>query len=90
MIVPVWRPGLAAGALAVDYQRILALLAGRSSPGGETVSCQELAAGLGLEPTSANIEGRVRSRAKRLTDRGWLAEPVPGRFTLAVGPTADS
>ncbi|MEU1450158.1 MULTISPECIES: hypothetical protein [Streptomyces] len=89
-IVPVWRPGLAAGALAVDYQRILALLAGRSSPGGETVSCQELAAGLGLEPTSANIEGRVRSRAKRLTDRGWLAEPVPGRFTLAVGPAADS
>ena len=89
-IVPVWRPGLKPGVLAVDYQRILALLVERSSQGQAMMSCQELAAGLGLEPTSANTEGRVRSRVKRLADRGWLAEPVPGAFTLAAGTAADS
>ncbi|MEZ0096398.1 hypothetical protein [Streptacidiphilus sp. EB129] len=89
-IVPVWRPGLKSGVLAVEYQRILALLAEGSSRGQGVMSCQELAAGLGLELTSANVEGRVRSRAKRLADRGWLAEPAPGGFTLASGPAADS
>ena len=89
-IVPVWRPGLKAGVLAVDYQRILALLAERASQGQGMMSCQELAAGLGLEATAANVEGRVRSRAKRLADRGWLAEPVPGGFTLAAGTACGS
>lgn len=32
-IVPVWRPGVKAGVLAVDYQHILALLAERSLQG---------------------------------------------------------
>ena len=89
-IVPVWRPGLKSDVLAVDYQRILALLVARAAQGQGVMSCQELAAGLGLELTSANVEGRVRSRVKRLADRGWLAEPVPGAFTLAAGTAADS
>ena len=89
-IVPVWRPGLKAGVFAVEYQRMLALLAERASQGQGAMSCQELAAGLGLEVTAANIEGRVRSRAKRLADRGWLAEPVPGAFTLAAGTACGS
>lgn len=89
-IVPVWRPGLKSDVLAVDYQRMLALLVERVSQGQGMMSCQELAAGLGLEATAANIEGRVRSRVKRLADRGWLAEPVPGAFTLAAGTAADS
>ncbi|MFF1741599.1 hypothetical protein [Streptomyces mirabilis] len=48
-IVLVWRPGLTAGVLAVDYRHILVLLTGRSSRGQGVMSCQELAAGLGLE-----------------------------------------
>lgn len=89
-IVPVWRPGLKAGVLAVEYQRLLALLAERASQGRGVMSCQEPAAGLGLEATAANIEGRVRSRAKRLAARGRLAEPVPGGFTLAAGTACGS
>ena len=89
-IVPVWRPGLTAAVLAVDYQHILALLSERASQGQGVMSCQDLAAGMGLEATAANIEGRVRSRAKRLADRGWLAEPVPGAFTLAAGTVCGS
>ncbi|MFE2570607.1 hypothetical protein [Streptomyces mirabilis] len=47
-VVLVWRPGLKAGVLAVDYRHILDLLTGRSSRGQGVTSCQELAAGLGL------------------------------------------
>jgi hypothetical protein len=32
----------------------------------------------------AKVEA-LRSKAKRLVSRGWLAEPAPGRFTLAQG-----
>ena len=37
-----------------------------------------------------NVEGRVRHTVKRLAERGWLTEPVPGRFMLADGPAAGS
>jgi hypothetical protein len=88
-VVPVWRPGLEAGVLAVDYQRILDGLAGKLADGSGVMSCQEMALGLGLEPSAASVEG-VRCRAERLVDRGWPAEPAPGRFTLAAGPAAGS
>ena len=88
-IVPVWRPALTADALAVDYQRILALLVEHRSGGDGVMTCQEIAAGLGLAVVPGCVEG-VRSKMKRLADRGWAAEPVPGRFTLADGPAAGS
>jgi hypothetical protein len=49
------------------------------------MGCQEIAAVLGLEVVAAKVEG-VRSKAKRLVERGWLAERVPGRFSIADGP----
>ncbi|MFB8134685.1 MULTISPECIES: hypothetical protein [Streptomyces] len=71
-IVPVWRPGLEAGELAVEYQRILQVLTERRPAGtGGAMACQEIAAALGLEVTAAKVERAVRSRAKRLADRGW-------------------
>jgi hypothetical protein len=88
-IVPVWRPALTADVLAVDYQRILSALAERRSRGGGVMTCQEITAALGLELCPAGVEG-VRSKMKRLADRGWAAEPAPGRFTLADGPAAGS
>lgn len=33
-------------------------------------------------PRTGKVEA-LRSKAKRLTARGWLIEPAPGRFTLA-------
>jgi hypothetical protein len=42
-----------------------------------------------MEPVVAKVEG-VRSKAKRLTARGWLAEPAPGRFSRASAPAVGS
>ncbi|WP_127356030.1 hypothetical protein [Actinacidiphila soli] len=81
--VPVWRQGLEVAALSPDYQRIMTVVADRGRSGGGPVNCREIAAALGLELVAAKVEG-VRSKAKRLVERGWLAEPVPGRFSLAT------
>ncbi|OKI25109.1 hypothetical protein [Streptomyces sp. CB03911] len=71
-VVPLWRAGLAWSALSVDYQRMLQVFADRTRLGQGPLTCQEMVEAL-------------RSKAKRLVARGWLAEPTPGRFTLAGG-----
>jgi len=43
-----------------------------------------MAAQLGMDVVPARVEA-LRCKAKRLVTRGWLAEPAPGRFTLAKG-----
>jgi hypothetical protein len=89
-VVPHWEEGLAPAVLAPDYQRImavlavLAVLAGGNGRRGEAMDCRQLAVGLGLEPVPAKVEG-VRSKAKRLAARGWLAEERPGLFSVPVG-----
>ncbi|MFD8821249.1 hypothetical protein ACFV1C_02590 [Streptomyces sp. NPDC059605] len=88
-IVPVWRPALTVDVLAVDYQQILAALAERRTKEDGVMTCQEITVVLGLELCPASVEG-VRSKMKRLADRGWAAEPAPGRFTLADGPSCGS
>ncbi|GAA2355112.1 hypothetical protein [Streptomyces violaceusniger] len=83
--VPVWREGLAWSVLSVDYQRILTALADRHRLHKGPLTCQELAVVFGLDTVPATVEA-LRSKAKRLVARGWLAERQPGRFTLAQGP----
>ncbi len=83
-MVPVWRAGLAWSALSVDYQRIVQVLADRERLGQGPLTCQEMAAASGLEVVPAKVEA-LRSKAKRLVARGWLAESGPGHFTLARG-----
>ncbi|THA55861.1 hypothetical protein E6P78_32435 [Streptomyces sp. A0958] len=80
--VPMWREGLAGTALSVDYQRILVAIEDRVRLGQGPLTCQEMAAAFGMDVVPAKVEG-LRSKAKRLVARGWLAEPAPGRFTLA-------
>lgn len=90
--VPVWREGLAWSVLSVDYQRILQLGADRARLGQGPVTCQEMAAAFGMDVVPARVEA-LRSKAKRLVARGWLAEPAAGRFTPArgvAGPGAGS
>ncbi|WP_406170020.1 hypothetical protein OIE52_37775 [Streptomyces canus] len=82
--VPVWRQGLAWSVLSADYQRILTALADRGRLGQGALTCQEMAAAFGMDVVPARV-GALRSKAKRLVARGWLAEPAPGRFTLAAG-----
>ncbi|THA76086.1 hypothetical protein E6R60_15195 [Streptomyces sp. A0642] len=91
-VIPVWRAGLAQSALSAEYQRIVQALADRNRLGQGPLTCQEMAACFGLDPVPAKIEA-LRAKAKRLTARGWLAEPTPGRFTLgkaAAGPGGGS
>jgi hypothetical protein len=80
--VPVWREGLAWSVLSVDYQRILQALADCDRLHQGPLTCQELAVMFGLDAVPAKVEA-LRSKAKRLVARGWLAERQPGRFTLA-------
>ncbi|KFF98263.1 hypothetical protein IQ62_25875 [Streptomyces scabiei] len=82
--VPVWRQGLAWSVLSVDYQRILTALADRNRLHQGPLTCQEMAAMFGMDVVPARVEA-LRSKAKRLVARGWLAERQPGRFTLAQG-----
>ena len=64
--VPRRETGMAAAALAPDYQRILSVL---ESEAGEGMRCQQLAVALGLEAVPAKVEG-LRSKAKHLVERG--------------------
>ncbi|MGX1027491.1 hypothetical protein [Streptomyces sp. SAI-097] len=82
--VPVWRQGLAWSVLSVDYQRVLKALADRERLGQGPLNCQEMAAAFGMDVVPARVEA-LRSKAKRLVARGWLAEPAAGRFMLAGG-----
>lgn len=82
--VPMWREGLDRSALSVDYQRIVQLLADRGRLRQGPLTCQEMAASFGMDVVPARVEA-LRSKAKRLVARGWLAEPAPGRFTPAAG-----
>ncbi|MEU2866841.1 hypothetical protein ACIQWL_55275 [Streptomyces mirabilis] len=82
--VPMWREGLAWPALSVDYQRILQVTADRARLVQGPVTCQEMAAAFGMDVVPARVEA-LRSKAKCLVARGWLAGPAAGRFTPARG-----
>ncbi|MEO3756647.1 hypothetical protein [Streptomyces sp. B6B3] len=82
--VPVWREGLSWAVLSVDYQRIQQALTERVRLGRGPATCQEMAVLFGMDVVPARVEA-LRSKAKRLVARGWLAEPAPGRFTTAAG-----
>lgn len=78
--VPVWRADLTEAHLPVGYRRLWLLVCGAVGP----VRAQELARGLGLEPTPGKAEG-LRSKLKRLVARGWIAELAPGVFAATAG-----
>jgi hypothetical protein len=78
-IVPRWQQGMTLEALAPDYRRIVELV-GSDPDGGEGVLAKQIAARLELPLVPAKIEG-VRSKAKRLVERGWLTASPSGRFT---------
>lgn len=91
-IVPPWREGLPVSVLSLDNQRILNVLQDR--PGHEPVRAKDIAAALGLDnAVAAKVEG-VRSKAKRLGERGWLLQEVSGAFSagrrLVAGPAGGS
>ncbi|MDX2821434.1 hypothetical protein Sipo8835_14840 [Streptomyces ipomoeae] len=86
-IVPPWREGLPVTVLAPDYQRILGVLDERQPAGQEPLKAREITVQLGLETTSAKVEG-VRSKARRLAERGWLVQEASGAFSAGRRPVA--
>jgi len=75
--VPVWRAGLTLEALPDYYQPLFTRLLESSEP----LRCQQVAAALGSELVPKKIEG-VRSKLKRLVERGWAVEEAPGLFAV--------
>jgi hypothetical protein len=74
------------GELPEAYARLWRMVAGAPGPVTCKDCCREF--DLGFEPRA--VEG-MRSKLKRLVERGWLAEPSPGRFTgvAAVRPVSE-
>jgi hypothetical protein len=85
--VPFWRDGLPVTVLAPDYQRILGVVEERSPAGQGPLKAREIAVQLGLQATPAKVEG-VRSKARRLAERGWLLQEASGAFSTGRRPVA--
>lgn len=78
LTVPPWRPGIAVSVLPRAYQDIVEVLADAGHP----LRGAQVAAAAGLSIDKSKVEG-LRSKLKRLVERGWLVEEGPGRFSPA-------
>jgi hypothetical protein len=85
--VPPWREGLPVTVLAPDYQRILGVREQQRSTGHGPLRAKEIAVELGLGATPAKVEG-LRSKARRLAERGWLLLEASGAFSAGRRPVA--
>jgi len=83
--VPPWRPGIAQSVLPPSYRDLLEVLADAGRP----LRAGGIAAAAGLSTDRSRIEG-LRSKLKRLAERGWLAEDGPGLFTLPCRSAQDA
>lgn len=78
LAVPPWRAGLEASALPQAYRDLLEV----AEDAGRPLRAVQIAAAAGLGTDRAKVEG-LRSKLKRLVERGWLAEEAgPGLFAL--------
>ncbi|WP_112471290.1 hypothetical protein [Streptomyces triticisoli] len=78
LTVPNWQPGMGAEVLPRVYRDIVEVVADAPEP----VRAKQIVPRIGLPAETGKIEG-TRSKLKRLVERGWLDEDVPGLFTLA-------
>ncbi|MCY0949831.1 hypothetical protein [Streptomyces sp. H27-S2] len=90
--MPPWREGVSVSVLSLANQRILDVLQDR--PVHEPVRAKDIATALGIDNAlAAKVEG-VRSKAKRLAERGWLLQEASGAFSagrrLVAGPAGGS
>lgn len=76
--VPRWRPGMSTSVLPTAYRDAVEILADAA----EAMRAGQIATAMGLADEAAKREG-LRSKLKRLVERGWACEDGPGLFTLA-------
>ncbi|MFI0479644.1 hypothetical protein [Actinomadura sp. 9N215] len=84
LTVPPWRPGMRALVLPEAYRDAVEILADAAEP----MRAGQIAVAKGLEDSAAKREG-LRSKLKRLVERGWAVEDGPGLFTLAAPVTRE-
>jgi Transcriptional regulator, AbiEi antitoxin len=78
LAVPPWRPGLEASVLPQAYRDLVEV----AEDAGRPLRAAQIAAAAGLSTDKAKVE-TLRSKLKRLVERGWLAEEAgPGLFAL--------
>ncbi|MEU5876338.1 hypothetical protein [Spirillospora sp. NPDC047279] len=77
LTVPPWRPGVTASELPTAYQHAVEILADAAAP----MRAGQIAAAMGLEDSAAKREA-LRSKLKRLVERGWATENEPGLLAL--------
>jgi chromosome segregation ATPase len=78
LAVPPWRAGLEPSVLPQAYRDLLEVAEDAGCP----LRAVQFAAAAGLSTDRARVEG-LRSKLKRLVERGWLAEEAgPGLFGL--------
>src|SRR5262249_56072940 len=77
---PGWGAGVEVSALPEAYRDLLEV----AEDAGRPLRAGQIAAAAGLSTDRVKVEG-LRSKLKRLVERGWLAgEAGPGLFTLAA------
>jgi hypothetical protein len=74
--VPPWRAGLEVSVLPQDYRDLLEV----AEDAGRPLRAGQIAAAAGLSTDRGKVE-TLRSKLKRLAERGWLAEEA-GLFAL--------
>ena len=78
LAVPSWRAGLEVSVLPQDYRDLLEV----AEDAGRPLRAGQIAAAAGLSTDRGKVES-LRSKLKRLAERGWLAEEAgPGLFGL--------
>ena len=78
LAVPPWRPGLETSVLPQAYRDLVEV----AEDAGRPLRAAQIAAAAGLSTDKAKVE-TLRSKLKRLVERGWLAEDAgPGLFAL--------
>ncbi|RSO03340.1 hypothetical protein DMH18_37635 [Streptomyces sp. WAC 06783] len=77
LTVSPWRPDLEVSVLPGAYQDLMEVIADADHP----LRAVQVAEAAGLSVDRSKVEG-LRSKLKRLVERGWLIEDGPGRFTL--------
>ncbi|MGW1171235.1 hypothetical protein [Streptomyces sp. NPDC002550] len=78
LTVPNRQPEMGTEVLPQVYRDIMEVVADAPGP----VRAKQIVPRIGLPAETGKIEG-TRSKLKRLVERGWLDEDVPGLFTLA-------
>ncbi|MEU6300914.1 hypothetical protein [Streptomyces erythrochromogenes] len=74
-------PILRTAVLAPGYQRIISVRETAAAACRDKPRAKDLAMALGLDAVPAKIE-RVRSRAKRLAERGWITRHQSVEFSI--------